>query len=42
MFEQDSDNVQRNLYTVRVECRMAFAVENAACFVGGALAIAES
>ncbi len=39
MFEQDGDNVQRNLYTVRCECRMAFVVETPACFVGGDLAI---
>ena len=39
MFEQDSDNVQKNLYTVRVECRMAFAVESANCFIGGDLEI---
>lgn len=39
MFEQDSDNVTKNLYTVRVECRLAFAVESANCFVGGDLAI---
>lgn len=39
MFEQDSDNVQKNLFTVRVECRMGFAVESPNCFVGGDLAI---
>lgn len=39
MFEQDSDNVQKNLYTVRCECRMAFAVESANCFIGGDLEI---
>lgn len=42
MFEQDTDNVQRNLYTVRCECRMAFVVETPACFVGGDLAIGAS
>lgn len=39
MFEQDSDNVTKNLYTVRCECRMAFAVESANCFIGGDLEI---
>ena len=39
MFEQDSDNVQKNLLTVRVECRMAFVVESANCFIGGDLQI---
>lgn len=39
MFEQDSDNVQKNLYTIRVECRMAFAVETANAFIGGDLSI---
>ena len=42
LFEQDSDNVQKNLYTVRVECRMAFAVESTNCFIGGDLAIGEA
>lgn len=39
MFEQDADNVTKNLYTVRCECRLAFAVESANCFVGGDLEI---
>lgn len=39
MFEQDSDNVTKNLYTVRCECRLAFAVESANCFIGGDLEI---
>ena len=39
MFEQDSDNVTKNLYTVRCETRMAFAVESANCFIGGDLEI---
>lgn len=39
MFEQDANNVTKNLYTIRCECRMAFAVESANCFVGGDLAI---
>ncbi|MBE5691753.1 MAG: phage major capsid protein [Sutterella sp.] len=42
MFEQDVDNVQRNLYTVRVEQRMAFAVETANAFIGGDLAIGKA
>lgn len=41
MFEQDSDNVQKNLYTIRCECRMAFAVETANAFIGGLLKIGE-
>ena len=40
MFEQDSDNVQKNLVTIRAECRMAFAIESVNCFVGGDLEIA--
>ena len=40
MFEQDSDNVRKNLYTIRCECRMAFAVETANAFIGGDLKIA--
>lgn len=39
MFEQDETNVQYNLITVRAERRLAFAIENTACFVGGALEI---
>lgn len=39
MFEQDSDNVQKNLYTIRCECRMAFAVETSNAFIGGDLEI---
>lgn len=39
MFGQDSDNVTKNLYTIRCECRMAFSVESANCFIGGDLAI---
>lgn len=42
MFEQDSDNVQKNLYTIRAEQRMAFAVESANCFIGGELKIAST
>ena len=39
MFEQDSDNVQKNLITIRAECRMAFAIESVNCFVGGDLEV---
>ena len=39
MFEQDSDNVQKNLYTIRCECRLAFAVETPNAFIGGDLKI---
>ena len=39
MFEQDADNVTKNLITIRAERRLAFAVENAGCFVGGDLVI---
>lgn len=39
MFEQDANNVTKNLYTIRCECRMAFAVETANAFIGGDLEI---
>lgn len=39
MFEQDADNVQKNLITIRAEKRMAFTVDSVNCFVGGDLAI---
>ena len=39
MFEQDGNNVTKNLYTIRCECRMAFAVETANAFIGGDLEI---
>ena len=39
MFEQDANNVTKNLYTIRCESRMAFAVESANCFIGGDLEI---
>lgn len=41
MFEQDGNNVTKNLYTIRVESRMAFAVETANAFIGGDLKIGE-
>ena len=39
IFEQDANNVTKNLYTIRCECRMAFAVETANAFIGGDLEI---
>lgn len=42
MFEQDSDNVTKNLYTIRAECRLAFSIESVNCFVGGDLEIGAS
>ena len=37
LFEQDEDNVQKNLITVRAERRLALSVEAPAAFVGGDL-----
>ena len=42
MFEQDADNVTSNLITIRAEKRLAFAIENTAAFVGGALVLSAS
>lgn len=42
MFEQDDDNVQKNLITIRAERRLAFAVEQVGALVGGDLLISES
>ncbi len=39
MFEQDSDNVQKNLVTIRAERRLGFGVERAAAMCGGSLAL---
>lgn len=39
MFEQDSDNVQKNLVTIRAERRLGFGVERPACLVGGDLTL---
>ncbi len=36
IFEQDQDNVQKNLLTIRAECRKALAVEVPAALIGGA------
>ncbi len=36
IFEQDGDNVQKNLLTIRAECRKALAVEVPAALIGGA------
>ncbi|WP_302945281.1 phage major capsid protein [Turicimonas muris] len=35
IFEQDGDNVQKNLLTIRAECRKALAVEVPAALIGG-------
>ena len=32
--------VDKNLVTIRAECRMAFAIESVNCFVGGDLEVA--
>lgn len=39
MFEQDSDNVQKNLVTIRAERRLGFSIERPEALVGGTLAI---
>lgn len=39
MFEQDSDNVQKNLITIRAERRLGFGVERPAALVGGDLIV---
>lgn len=39
MFEQDSDNVQKNLVTIRAERRLGFGVERAKAMCGGTLAL---
>lgn len=39
MFEQDSDNVQKNLVTIRAERRLGFGVERVKAMCGGALTI---
>lgn len=36
IFEQDGDNVEKNLLTIRAECRKALAVEVPAALIGGA------
>lgn len=38
-FEQDQDNVQKNLVTLRAERRLGFGVERAAALCGGALVV---
>lgn len=35
IFEQDGDNVEKNLLTIRAECRKALAVEVPAALIGG-------
>ena len=42
LFEQDSDNVQKNLVTIRAERRLGFSVERPAALVGGDLAVPAS
>ena len=39
LFEQDADNVQKNLVTIRAERRLGFSVERSAALCGGALAL---
>ena len=39
MFEQDSDNVQKNLVTIRAERRLGFSIERPEALVGGTLVI---
>ena len=39
MFEQDSDNVQKNLITIRAERLLGFGVERAAAMCGGSLTL---
>lgn len=38
-FEQDADNVEKNLVTVRAECRKALAIEHPLALVGGSLTL---
>ena len=38
-FEQDQDNVQKNLVTLRAERRLGFGIERASALCGGALAL---
>lgn len=39
MFEQDSDNVQKNLVTIRAERRLGFGVERTKAMCGGSIAL---
>ena len=39
LFEQDSDNVQKNLVTIRAERRLGFGVERTKALVGGSLTL---
>ena len=39
MFEQDSDNVQKNLVTIRAERRLGFGVERVKAMCGGSLTL---
>ena len=40
VFEQDGDNVQKNLITVRAERRLGLSVERPEAIAGGSLSIA--
>jgi len=40
MFEQDSNNVEHNLITIRAECRKALAVERPGALIGGDFPVA--
>lgn len=39
LFEQDSDNVEKNLITIRAERRLGFGIERPAALCGGALTV---
>lgn len=39
LFEQDSDNVQKNLITIRAERRLGFGIERPTALCGGALTV---
>ena len=39
LFEQDVDNVQKNLVTIRAERRLGFGIERVSALVGGDLAL---
>ena len=39
LFEQDSDNVEKNLITIRAERRLGFGIERPGALCGGALTV---
>lgn len=41
IFDQDEDNVSKNLVTIRVECRKALCIELPHALIGGSLTLAE-